>query len=176
MQFKSVDHALSWSFQVSSCPIVKMSSINSMRGSEGFGGMTPHDMHAQAALVISMADRLLDAHEMAWVIAKFGHGLDRSDGGEDQRRLIEDRLTMAVLASLPTGMHSRRGYSKLILCYFGHSIGQQSIRKDLKCSMDGIPPYRKQVYDTLDLIWDRAMAKLTYGMLEHGLIADDENS
>ena len=178
MIFKSVEHALKWSFQVSNTSIVNISSINSMRGSSGSGEMTQHDKHAQAALIISMADRLLDMSEMAWVLAKYGDGLTKGDysqrDGKNERlaqsRAIEDQLTKMVIQSLPTGVHSRRGYAKLVRCYFGQQIGVHSIRTDLKCAMANVATHRHAVYDVMDAVWRRAHPKLEDQMREQGLI------
>lgn len=162
MIFKNVEHALKWAFQVLGTDIVKMSGINSMRGASGSGELTPYDRHAQAALIIGMAERVLDVNQMAWVLAKYG--------GVQHKRMVLDQLAKAIIATLPTGAHSRRGYEKLILCYFGESIGVHAIRKDLACSLADVQKHRNTVYDALDAIWNRAYSILDAEMVAKGLI------
>lgn len=170
MIFKNVEHALKWAFGVSATVIVKGSGINAMRGSSGSGDLTPHDRHAQAALIIGMAERVLNVNQMAFVLAKFGCALN---GGEHERA-VADQLTKVVIASLPTGMHSRRGYEKLIRCHFGAVIGVQAIRKDLACGMADVQKHKKIVNDALSDVWNSAYMTLDANMLEHGLIGDME--
>lgn len=167
--FKSADHALKWAFQVSGTPIVKMSSINSMRGAEGNGDMTPHDRHAQAALIVGMAERLLDVNEMAWVMAKYAAVLR---GGEYERP-VADQLVKVVIAGAGTGQHSRCGYEKLVRIYFGQEIGIPAVRKDLGCGNTKAHEVKKAVFDSLDSIGNRTFGVLDDEMRRAGLISEE---
>jgi hypothetical protein len=54
----------------------------------------------------------------------------------------------------------RRGAYKLLLCYFGANIGYRAIRFDLKCRDAVVIEIRRKVYDTLDVIGNRAMGEM----------------
>lgn len=167
--FRSADQALKWAFQVSNTPIVKMSGINSMRGAEGNGDMTPHDRHAQAALIVGMAERLLDVTAMAWVMANYGAALR---GGEYEHP-VAGQLVMVMIAQAGTGMHSRRGYDKLVRIYFGQNISMVSARKDLGCGNTKAHELKREVFGCLNLIGSRAIAVLDEGMRLSGLILEE---
>lgn len=169
MMFKSADHALKWAFQVSGTPIVKMSSINSMRGAEGGGNMTPHDRHAQAAIILSIVEKAVDVNGLAYLKARYGRELQ---GGEEQRA-VADVLVRVAMAAMPTGMHNRRGVEKLVRIYFGQEIGIPSVRKDLGCGNTKAHEIKKAVFDGLDAIGARAFGVLDDEMRRVGLILEE---
>jgi len=78
MEFSNPEHALRWSYETSNRPIVKISSVNEMRGPERIGGgsssdeLTAHDYHAQAALILGLCERVLSPLHMAYVRVQFG--------------------------------------------------------------------------------------------------------
>ena len=178
--FKSVDHAVSWAFNISGTPIVKGSSIYSLSIKGCKQEMSPQDRHAQAALILSMVDRVTDLPGKAFIAAQYGHVLSSGDYGgvaglsepAMQSLSVEDILVKAVASTLLTGIHSRRGYSKLIRNYFGGKIGVHAIRTDLKCAMSDIPNHKKAVYNAMDAIWVRAESALDIEMRGHGLIVE----
>src|SRR5512146_2451733 len=104
MEFSTPEHALRWSYETSSRPIVKISSVNAMRGPERIDGSTSNDelnahaYHAQAALIIGLCERILSPLHMAYVRVQFG----REAGGFDL-------LARHLAGSFGTGVHSRRG-------------------------------------------------------------------
>jgi len=185
--FRSVDHAIRWASQVSSIPVVKGSSVFGMMAGGGKVEMSALDKRGQAALIWSLVDRTLDSEVVgrAYVMARYCHALDcrdvivRAELREEQRsrvmmsNAVAEALTVAVIAALPTGMHSRRGYAGLVRSYFGQPIGMHSLRADLKCRLSAIPEYRKQAYDALDRIGTGVSARLEEAMLEHGLLDVD---
>lgn len=164
--FKSVHDALSFAFRVVGCPIVKMSSINSMRGSSGHGSMTPHDRHAQAVIVLEIVDRALDVNAQACIRAHYGHELR---GGEGEKAVEAVLVRMAMFA-LPTGMHSRRGVAKIVRMYFGQDISMISARKDLQCNNRRYYEYRQAIHDALHKACVRADDEAYRALEAAGLI------
>jgi hypothetical protein len=75
-----------------------------------------------------------------------------------------------IFHALGTGIHGRRGAYKLLLCYFGASIGYRAIRYDLKCRDAVVIEIRRKAYDTLDVIKSRAMAEMHNKLEKQGLI------
>jgi len=67
--------------------------------------MTPHDRHAQAAIILSIVEKAVDVNGLAYLKAHYGRELQ---GGEDQRA-VADVLVRVAMAAMPTGMHNRRG-------------------------------------------------------------------
>jgi len=186
MQFKSVDHAISWSFRICGVPILKGSSVFSMMPSSGRNpsDLTSHDKHGQAALILSMIDRLADQNQKAWIVAQHGKVFNTRDwsatnavrlsdeqiAAMETANAVEDQLVRAVLAAMPTGVHSRRGFSKLIRNYFGAGIGVNAIRADLRCEHKAIPEWRDRVYASLDRIANNIEVTLEAEMVKQGLI------
>lgn len=155
--FKSPHHALQFAFRTMATPIVKMSSINSMRGSSGNGAMTPHDRHAQAAMIMSIVERILDVGEMAAIFARYRHELQN---GEKEREVLTILIPL-VIAAFPTGVHSNRGAEKLIRIYFGKEVGQASLRADFKCTNARCEEYKNIAFKTLSDVISRAETKLS---------------
>lgn len=160
MQFKSPEHALRWAFEMTNRPIVKISSVNTMRGAETQSNseMTVHDRHAQAALIVGLCERVLSSLHMAYVRAQFG----RDASGFDL-------LTYHLAANFGTGLHSRRCIEKIIRSYCGEKVGIREIKKSMACGMLKAVSYRNQAYDTLDLIHTQAMDRLGMEMEIRGL-------
>lgn len=166
--FHSAHSALTWAYNVSACPVVKMSGINRMRKEPARGmpnetivGLSVHEQHAQAAAIIGMAERLGDPAGREYIAARFG-GVTKPE-----------HVTMMmnrIFGELGTGVHGRRGAYKLLLCYFGADISHKSIRYDLACGNDMVVAVRRQVYDVLDGIENRAMAEMSDALERHGLI------
>ena len=150
--FKSAHHALQFAFRTLGMPIVKMSSVNSMRGASGSGDMTPHDRHAQAAMILSIVEKAVDINGLAYFKAHYGRELQK---GEEERA-VADVLVRVAMAAMPTGMHSRRGVEKLVRIYFGQDISMVSVRKDMGCGHPRANEYRDVVRKALNEIGDRA--------------------
>jgi hypothetical protein len=165
MRFSSPQHALRWAYETSNRPIVKISSVNDMReasrtGRAGENGeLTAHDRHAQAALILSMCERVLPAIHMAYVRVQFGR---EASGFE--------LLTHHVAANFGTGLHSRRSIEQIIRAYCGEKIGLREIRKSMSCGMLKAVSYRNQAYDALDAIHLQAMDRLREEMEKRGLL------
>lgn len=167
--FKSSHHALQFAFRTIGTPIVKLSSINSMRGASGNGDLTPHDRHAQAAIIMAIVEKAVDVNGLAYLKAHYGHELR---GGGYERAVI-DILVCVVVAALPTGMHSRRGIEKLVRNYFGQNISVISTRKDLACNNRRYYEYRDEVYRVLDHIAMRTDADVDRALEAAGLIGEE---
>ena len=164
MQFRGPEHALRWAYEMSSRPIVKLSSVNSMRGGGGavYDELTQHDKHAQAALIMSMVERLEDQACREYIAARFG-GMTKP---EEVTAMMN-----RIFAALGTGTHGRRGAYKLLLCYFGANIGYRAIRYDLKCRDAVVIEIRRKVYDTIDGIGKRSVREVTERLASQGLIS-----
>lgn len=151
-------------------PIVKMSSVNSMRGASGNGDMTPHDRHAQAAMIMAIVERAVDVNGLAYLKAHYGRELF---GGEHERALA-NHLVRVVVGTLPTGNHNPRGIEKLVRIYFGQDIGMAAVRKDFQCRHATISEYKKLVHDAMDGIGRRAEDSAYAVLDDAGLISAEE--
>jgi len=161
--FLSADGALYWAYETVSRPIVKISSINNMRGAEGvsFGELTTCERHAQAALIIAMVERLDDKAKREYIEAAFG------------RRLSKDDLTVVVFlgcSALGFGLEKTGVVHKMVKGYFDGSMTHRDIRRALGCRDQYAVMVRRCLYETLDIIHDRAMADMTEVLERHGLI------
>lgn len=171
MKFNNPQHALSWAYETSSRPIVKISSVNAMRGSDRAGEgsasdeLTAYDLHAQAALILSLCERVLSELHMAYVRVQFG----REASGFDL-------LGRHLAANFGTGMHSRRAIEQIIRAYCGEKIGLRELRKSLSCGMLKAASLRNRGYDTLDLLHDQAMEILQREMESRGLLQSTVNA
>lgn len=165
MKFNDPQHALRWAFETSSRPIVKISSINAMRGSNKAGegsaidDLTVYDLHAQAALILSLCERVLSQLHLAYVRVQFG----REASGFDL-------LARHLAANFGTGMHNRRGIEQIIRAYCGEKIGLREIRKSMACGMLKAASLRNRGYDALDLIHDQTMDVLQREMESRDLL------
>lgn len=56
-----------------------------------------------------------------------------------------DMITRAIIGTLPTGVHSRRGVQKLVRRELGQSISLVSVRTDLRCKMADCERYQGAV-------------------------------
>lgn len=161
--FLSADGALRWAYETISRPIVKISSINSMRGAEtaAFDELTAYDRHAQAALIIGMVERLDDKAKREYIAAMFG------------RKLTEEDLTLVVFLgrmALGFGPEKTKAVYRIIRGYFDGQMGYREARRALGCRDQYALMVRRCLYDTLDAIHNRAMADMTETLERHGLI------
>lgn len=156
LQFRNAEHALRWAFEVSSKPIVKISSINKMRGSDQTSceEVTTHDQHAQAALIIGLCERVLNPVQMAYVRIQFG----RENSGME---LMERHLA----AYFGTGMYNRRAIQAIILAYCNSGkMGIRDIKKILSCGMLKAAVFRNRGYDFLDSVHSQAIDTISLEM------------
>lgn len=152
MIFKNPEHALRWAYETINRPIVKISSVNEMREDHGIRAsteLTPHDRHAQAALILGLCERALSPLCMTYVRVQFGR--DRSGF---------DLLARHLSANFGTGMHSRRGIEQVIRAYCGEKGGLREIKRTMSCGTLKAASIRNQGYDVLDAIHDQAMSVL----------------
>lgn len=75
-----------------------------------------------------------------------------------------------IFGELGTGTHGHRGAYKLLLCYSGENIGYSAIRYDLKCRDSTVIEIRRKVFNMLDVMGQKAMAKISIELEEHVLI------
>lgn len=167
--FRSSHHALQFAFRTLGIPIVKMSSVNSMRGASGNGDMTPHDRHAQAAMIMAIAERAVDVNGLAYLQAHYGRELA---GGEHERALV-NHLVRVVIGTFPTGTHYPRGVEKLVRNYFGQNIGMSAVRCDMRCGIKKANEYRDWVHQALGAIGRRAEYEVDVALRSAGLILEE---
>lgn len=167
--FRSSHQALQFAFRTLGIPIVKMSSVNSMRGASGNGDMTPHDRHAQAAMIMAIVERVVDVHGQAYLRAHYGR---EHDIGEHKRELM-NHLVRVVIGTFPTGTHYPRGVEKLIINYFGGSIGMSAVRCDMHCGIARANEYRDMVHQALNTIGKRAEHEVDIALRAAGVILEE---
>jgi hypothetical protein len=163
---RSAQHALQFTFRTLGTPIIRISSINAMRGSSNFGDMSPQERHAQAAMILACVGRAVDMTEMAYLRAYYGRELF----GGKYERAVADILTQTVVGALYTGLHPRRGIQKLIFNYFGKDVPMTKICDDLKCNLYAANKQRNAVYDALSELGARADRDAENALYGAGLI------
>ena len=164
--FDSADSALKWAARIISTDIVKTSSINRMSGGNGNGDMSQHDRHAQAALIMKIVGRELDAASKAYVMLNYvGIGYCGPQEGD-----MMNNLARTIIGSLPTGMHNTRGVLTLIKIYFGKNIGLSAIRCDFKCGNDKSNAYKKLAFDALNKVEALAMSHAEWALEAAGIV------
>jgi hypothetical protein len=164
MKFNNPRHALRWAYETTNTPIIKISSVNAMRGPNKAGGavegeLTAYDRHAQAALILSLCERALPSLHMAYVRVQFG----REAGGFDL-------LARHLAANFGTGLHSRRGIEQIVRAYCGEKIGLREIRRSMSCGTLKAAALRNGGYDALDMIHAQTMDILEREMHSRGLL------
>jgi len=161
MKFRSPEHALTWAYETINRPIVKLSSVNDMRekGKSGTNDeMTPHDRHAQAAMILAMCERVLPTLHMAYVQVQFGR-----DGTGFSI------MSYYLAGTFGTGLHSRRAIELMIRSYCGDRVGLREIKKTMSCGMLKAVSIRNRAYDALDAIHAQTMDRLAAEMECAGL-------
>jgi hypothetical protein len=159
MQFRNPGHALRWAFQVINEPIVKVSSINKMRGPSGHGEMTPHDRHAQAALIIGLCERVLSPLHFAYVKVQFGKDCTGMD-----------ILARHIAGCFGTGLHSRRGIEQIIRGYCGDRVTLSDLKISMRVGHIQAAALRNKGYYVLDSIHAQFMTSLWREMEERELL------
>lgn len=150
MQHHSPESTLRWCYETINRPIVKISSINEMREDNSVRpstDLTPHDHHAEAALILGLCERVLSELHMAYVRAQFG----RDNSGFDL-------LGRHLAGVFGTGLHSRRGIEKIIRLYCGEKGGLREIKRSMSCGMLKAAVLRNRGFDALDAIHAQAMS------------------
>lgn len=164
--FKSADAALKWSVRIMASDIVKLSSINRMSGGSGSGEMSPHDRHAQAALIMQLVERELAMTYRAYVMLRY-FGIDHC--GDEESNLTQ-HLARVIVGAMPSGAHNTRGIITLIKIYFGKNIGLSAVRCDFKCGNDKSNEYKKLAFDALDKVESVAMAHAEMALESAGIV------
>ena len=164
MKFNNPRHALRWAYETTNTPIIKISSVNAMRGPDSAGGpaegeLTAYDRHAQAALILeSMRART----------ARAASGLRPRPVRPGSRRIRHADAP-------PCRKFWHRGaqpawIEQIIRAYCGEKIGLREIRKSMSCGTLKAAALRNGGYDVLDLIHAQAMDILDREMHSRGLL------
>jgi len=161
MQFRNPGHALRWAYETTNRPIVKISSVNSMRGPSGHGELTPQDRHAQAALIMGLCERALNSLQLAYVKAQFG----RDSSGFDL-------LVHHLAANFGTGLHSRRALDAIIRGYCGDKVGLRELQRNMSVGFLKAASLRNRGYDLFDHIHQQVIDVLWHEMTKSNLLVD----
>jgi hypothetical protein len=159
MLFRSPGHALRWAYETTNRPIVKTSSINGMRGASGHGELTPQDRHAQAALIMTLCDRVLSPLHIAYIKAQFG----RDSSGFDI-------LVNHLAAHFGTGLHNRRAIEQIIRGYCGDKLVLADLKSGMRVGYLQAVMLRSKGYGALDKINSQAMGALWREMEQSQLL------
>lgn len=170
--FNNTGHVLKWAYTTAAEPICRTSSINRMRKTPSRGapnllllGLTVQDRHMQAAEILGMVASLADPAAAEYIGAKFGHRID-----EKQMRMLVYRCCSALGLPL-TATHSMY---LMLKAYFCGKVPYRMVRKVLGCRDQYALLMRSAMYETLDLIHDRAMADLQETFERHGLLRSEQ--
>lgn len=153
MHFESSEHALRWAYEVLARPIVKISSVNGMRGPErSCEVMTPQDVHTQAAMIISACERVLSPLQLAYVKIKYG-----CDGKGLELLLLHVHECLG-------SQHSRQTIKHIVLSYCGNGGGIREIKRSVGCGFLRAALIRSRGYDALDVIHAQAMDNIWFAI------------
>ncbi|HCA27553.1 MAG TPA: hypothetical protein DEP05_07955 [Betaproteobacteria bacterium] len=160
--FRNAEHALRWAYLTRAMPIVARTQLSALAygGSQGGAtGLNGYERHAQAALIFSLAERVLNPLENAYLTVQYG----RDSAGIDA-------LVAYLVGQLGSGAYYRRGVAKLVRAYCGERIGISAIRYDLACRKTTALDLRKQAFDMLDVLHHKTIAVLEQAMILHQLL------
>jgi hypothetical protein len=152
MIFEDPEQALKWAYSTTERPIIKMSSVNKMRGAENTrpgDALTPYDFIAEAAMIKSLCARVLPGLHMAYVKVRYGRD---ADGLDPLRRYLA--------ATFETGIYSNRCIDLIIRDYCGDKITLREMKRVGKCGLLKVMALRTRSYDNLDAIHKRTIETL----------------
>ena len=149
--FRSAESAIAWAYETAARVPVKSVGIYAMGKPRVRSrlNLTPEEAHGQAALILSLVERVCDPIELAYVRAKFGRQFEALK-----------RLSTVVIANLGTGIHQNRAIEKVLLMYMGMNIGIRALQCDLRISTAKTIQWKRDRFDMLDRIHRRAVGKL----------------
>lgn len=160
--FRSVSAAVAWAYETASRVPVKSATVYALGkvSVRSRMGLTPDEAHAQAALILSLVERVCDPVELAYVRARFGRQFEALE-----------RLRSAMMGSLGTGVHSNRAIERVLLMYMGVSgIGIRGLRDELRRSTAAALEWRDARYRFLDILHRRAIATLDEHLRAAGVV------
>ena len=178
--WRSVDEALAWAYRVAAGDIIKLSSLGKMRGAERQSSeATPHEIHAQAAIMMAHVQRLRDVLQ-AYVHARYWPAMRDQSSVDESYRAAMGILVRATIGALGTGVHSARAVHVCIAQYFerGESRSFQGVhwvQREARCRKATALEMRRAVWDSLDALQGRAWVILEDEMRGAGLLADPES-
>lgn len=164
--FKNVDSALKWAAQISMTGIIDSPSLHRLIKDQDRApfkndllvNLTPQEIHAQAAQVIQIAEKLRDPALIEYIYARYCY-LDKLD-----------HLITRVESTMG-GVINPRAMQELVFEYCGrrsHSV--RDLKRLLQCGSDGIHGRRSQVYTVMDHVHYQAMDQIERYMIDAGLI------
>jgi hypothetical protein len=102
-------------------------------------------------MIIDQASRATDKQSMVLLRALYGVA-----DAEDVRACI----VPIVVATLPTGIHSRRSVEDIINAYCGRNRGVEELRRSLQCRKSTALETRRRAYRALDAVLERAVSRI----------------
>jgi len=160
--FRSAEHALRWAYLTRAMPIVARTQLTALAhgGTQTrTTGLSGYERHAQAALIFSLAERVLNPLENAYLTVQYG----RDSAGLDA-------VVTYLVGRLGSGAYYRRGVAKLVRAYCGERIGISAIRYDLACRKATALDLRRQAFDIMDALHYKTIAVLEQAMILHQLL------
>ncbi len=160
LSFYSADQALRWAYNTTARPVLKLSSIYTMRGPAAtYTDMTPHERRAQAAQIQGVVDGM-ESLDAAYVHANYGREIS-----EQEYDLIVGYCEKAL-----TPIRARRGIILLCSEYMGQHVGWRSLRSSLSCRNNDVPVIRDRIFSELDTVHQRVIGYLDMRFRVSGLI------
>ncbi len=160
MLFNSVDQTLKWAYNTTARPVVKLSSIYSMRGPASTAkDLSPYERRAQAAQVQRMVDEM-EFLRRAYVHANYGREIS-----EDEFDGLIAYCSMAMPA-----LRAKRGIVMLCSDYMGQHVGWRALRQSLSCRNDDVPVIRSRIFEALDTLHEGVIDALQMRFIRVGLI------
>lgn len=153
--FRFADHALRFAFDVQQQPIMNaaqtMAAVRRGSRSSRLAGLSPHDLHAQGAMIRARV-MTFPRMERGYLLAAFGYG--------DERRAGMEVVVPWVIAQQPTGAYERRAFEVITDQYMGKFIplGIAHVRRALRCRKETALEIRERAWRALDGLHARALA------------------
>jgi hypothetical protein len=123
--------------------------------------LSVHEQHAQAAVIIGIAERLEDRACREYIAAPFG-GMTKPEHATI--------MTNRIFVELGTGIHGRRGAYNCCSVILGANIGYRADRYHLKCRDAVLIEVRWKIYDALDVIGHKAMVEMVEELERRALV------
>jgi hypothetical protein len=168
--FRHVDHALRFAYAIMECPIVKVSNaLTAMRGGRGDrppDALTPHDWHAQGAMIRLYVEKNLPSPEREFMLAYYSWGPQRRDAMVK----IVDYVTPLAAA----GVVRRHVIRALVRRYM--DLGrpgrqsQREIARELSVPRTSLQHWDSRVCEVMDALRRRAESHVEDHFRREGLI------
>ena len=162
--FESLHQALMFAYRYNgqqySPSLMAQMMRGSVAGGKGLGGL---DGAAQAGIIRGWLEGNLTKHESHMIIASYARD-------EIERLQSMMYFTPAVIACLPTGMHSRRAADVLIQKWFGERLSLDKASQEIGAHRNTVGPMWATTRRVLEGIWQKSEESAHRQMQIAGLI------